>query len=90
MRIPSFVAALAAAFTLAFMGCGTTAADDPARLEAAEVKASQQGLGICSQAWTCDYTHWYSTQSTCLANCPSAPTEGCYRDYNCNGRCICP
>jgi hypothetical protein len=43
-------------------------------------------VGICPHGWTCDDVAFYSTKGACLAACGS----GCFVDYNCNGRCLCP
>jgi hypothetical protein len=42
---------------------------------------------ICPRRWTCDSSSFYSTQQTCI-NATGCST--CYRDYDCNGSCLCP
>ncbi len=44
--------------------------------------------GICAVGWTCDDITYYSTKAAC--NTATSCDGGCYRDYNCNGRCTCP
>jgi hypothetical protein len=44
---------------------------------------------ICLQQWTCDFSHWFSTQSACNTSAACAPGP-CFRDFNCNGHCVCP
>jgi hypothetical protein len=39
--------------------------------------------------WTCDFVHWFSTQSACTASAACAPGP-CERDFNYNGHCVCP
>ena len=44
---------------------------------------------ICLQQWTCDFSHWFSTQTACTTSTACAG-QVCERDFNCNGRCVCP
>ncbi len=41
---------------------------------------------ICTQGWTCDDIHFFGTQALCTSQCG----PGCFRDFNCNGHCVCP
>lgn len=41
---------------------------------------------ICSQGWTCDDIRFFGTLAACTTSCGS----GCFRDFNCNGHCVCP
>jgi hypothetical protein len=41
---------------------------------------------ICKSGWTCDDVHFFTTQAACNTSCGG----GCFRDFNCNGTCVCP
>jgi hypothetical protein len=42
---------------------------------------------ICPRRWTCDSSDFYSTQQACIT---ATGCSSCYRDFDCNGNCICP
>ncbi|SEM29570.1 hypothetical protein SAMN05444354_114127 [Stigmatella aurantiaca] len=90
MRITSFVAVLVAGLTFAGTGCGSTQ-PAPTEEQAAAEQVSTDGThseqAICKLMWTCDWSGYYSTQAQCTAACGS---NTCYRDYACNGTCVCP
>lgn len=93
MRITSVVVALAAGFTLALTGCGGTIVPEESPNSDTAVTDQQGAPGdvtaqaICPLRWTCDWTHWYGTQTQCQTACGANP---CERDYACNGTCVCP
>jgi hypothetical protein len=92
---------LAAALFAGLAGCSTNPAPATATSPAATTSSSAQALvstpssltldrgqhGACPLQWTCDYVHYYSTKTACLASDCGA---SCMRDYNCNGNCVCP
>jgi hypothetical protein len=71
-------------------GCSQGAEPAPTAQAAVAVPASLTlqpvSIGICPRQWTCDDIAFYSTKAACLSACGS----GCFLDYNCNGRCLCP
>ncbi len=99
MRINSLLAVFVASLTLAVTGCGGTYVPDEAPAsESAQVTEKQPALSsssdqtvtemtACLLQWTCDSITYYSTSTQCATACGA---NTCYRDYNCNGHCICP
>jgi hypothetical protein len=62
-------------------------APQPAAAVPAKLTLDQGQSAICPRAWSCiDTGVFYGSKSQCLAACPS----GCFLDYVCNGRCLCP
>jgi hypothetical protein len=90
MRITSLAAVLIAGLTFAGAGCGTTLPSPEAEQAAAEQASSEgtyTGQAVCKLMWTCDWSAYYTTQAQCTAACGG---NACYRDYACNGGCVCP
>jgi hypothetical protein len=94
MRITTLLVAFVTGLTLA--GCGGTIEEAPPPeavivdgQTASEVATTGNvtAQAICPLKWTCDSWHYYSTQTTCETYCG---VGNCYRDYACNGTCVCP
>lgn len=94
MRIPPLLAAFITGLALAVTGCGgveqePTSEPAPVEQTVSDPSASDNtvtAMAICPLMWTCNYSTWYSTGAQCAAACGTT----CERDYNCNGRCVCP
>jgi hypothetical protein len=65
----------------------STAPDELQALGTQERDRTFDQSGICPRAWTCDFVHWYGTQSTCVAACGGQP---CELEHRCGGACLCP
>ncbi|MDC0710644.1 hypothetical protein POL68_19365 [Stigmatella sp. ncwal1] len=95
MRITSLMVVLVAGLTLAGTGCGNAqpvSTDEQVSTQGvSEQTGSEQSssalVGPCPLKWTCDYSAYYATKAACTTACG---TNTCYRDYACNGTCICP
>jgi hypothetical protein len=83
---------------LAVTGCGGTEVPNetpvsesvqaPAQPAPQSSEHTVTQMSVCPQMWYCDTTNaYYSTSTQCAAACGSV---ACYRDYRCNGTCLCP
>lgn len=100
MRITSVLVAVAASLTLAVTGCGgvneveevpapeaISAVEQQMSSETGKVTAVDGWVPGCEMKWSCSYGTYYWTYEQCTAECGGAP---CYRDYACDGTCLCP
>lgn len=93
MRIASFLVVFVAAISCAVVGCGIATepeveVDGDLVSTSTPASVAASAYSYCQAKWTCDATGvYYAGKTQCIAACSVAD---CYRDYECNGHCICP